>query len=131
MRYIVAVLMLLAAHFSLTSLVPGAAGKAMFYWPWATDSKPRIGLPKGSLNIVLPRLLSVIAGAAFIGAFLSLFGLLIPATWWAPLLLAGIIASLLLFLMYLGPLAILPILIDAVLLCGLLVFHWTAAGLRG
>jgi len=131
MRYLVAALLLLSAHFSLTVFVPGAAGKALFYWPWAADSKPVLAFLGGSLKGVLTPLFAAVAGAAFLCAFLSLFGWLVPVAWWTPLVLAGSLSSILLFLMYLGPMAILPLLLDAALLLGLLLLHWTVAGLRG
>ena len=131
MRYVVAILLLLGAHFSLTAFVPGAAGKARFYWLWAADSKPALAFLGGSLKGVLTPLFAAVAGAAFLCAFLSLFGWLVPAGWWTPLVLAGSLSSALLFLMYLGPMAILPLLVDMALLVGVLVLRWTVAGLRG
>jgi hypothetical protein len=131
MRYVVAILLLLGAHFSLTAFVPGAAGKALFYWPWAADSKPVLAFLGGSIKGVLTPLFAAVAGVAFLCAFLSLFGWLVPAAWWTPLVLAGSLSSALLFLMYLGPVAILPLLVDIALLVGVLVLRWTVASLRG
>ena len=129
MRYLVALLLLLGAHFSLTAFVPGAPGKALFYWPWAADSKPILGFLGGSLKGVLTPLFAAVAGLGLLGAFLALVGWLVPATWWSPLLLAGSLSSILLFLMYLGPMAIIPLIVDAVLLVGLFGLRWTIEGL--
>ncbi len=130
MNIIVIVLLLLAAHFSLTALVPGQAGKAVFYWPFATDTVPMLGL-FGAYPNPLTQLLSVTAGVAFLAAVLALLGWLIPASWWMPLVLVGVIASFALFLVYASPLAILPLLLNLLLLWGIFFQHWTANSLRG
>jgi hypothetical protein len=129
MWILVFVLLLLGAHFSLTANVPAEAGKAWVLWPFAADSQPVVAL-FGTSNTPM-QLLSVIAGVAFVAAALALMGWIIPSTWWMPLVLVAVAASSVLFLLYVGPWALIPIAINAVLLWGVLVQHWSAQTLRG
>lgn len=124
MRILVAVLLVLGAHFSLTALIPGP--KALFYWPFGPESKPIIGAGIGVLRPVL----SVIAGVCLLGAAAALFGLIIPAAWFVPLVVVGSIASILLYVLYLSVYSIIPIGIDTILLWGMLAQQWTVASLQ-
>jgi hypothetical protein len=125
MRILVAVLLLVGAHFSLTALIPGP--QALFYWPFGPESRPIVGLGAG-----LPtKLLSIVAGVCLLAAAAALFGLIVPEAWFVPLVVAGSIASILLYVLYLGVFSIAPIAIDVILLWGVLAQQWTAIGLRG
>ncbi len=132
MRIFVMVLLLLGAHFSLTVFAPAPAGKAKFYWPFAEDSKPIVGgiggLPKQGNSVVIP-LLALLAGLCLLAATLALFSVAVPKDWWPALVVAGSSASIVLYVLYLGPNALLPMAIDVVLLWGVLVQHWSATGL--
>ena len=132
MRIIVIILLVLAAHFSLTPFAPAQAGKAMFYWPFAADSRPLLafagGLPSQSGSVLTP-LLAGIAGLCLLAGALGLFGILVPANLWSLLVVAGAIASMLLYVVYFGVFALIPMIIDAVLLWGVFAQNWTAAGL--
>jgi hypothetical protein len=134
MRFVVAFLLIIAAHFNLTPFAPAQAGKGWFLWPFAADSKSLFsfvgGLPQ-QLGSVLTPILAAIAGLGFLAAALGLFGVVVPAIWWSPLVLVSAVASILLYVMYFGLNALIPIAIDTVLLWGLLAQHWTVAGLRG
>jgi hypothetical protein len=88
------------------------------------------GLPQQSGSVLTP-ILAGISGLGFLAAVLGLFGVVIPANWWTPLVLVAVVASVLLHVLYLGRWALLPIVVDAVLLWGVLVQHWTMIGLRG
>jgi len=133
-RILVLVLLLLGAHFSLTPFAPAQAGKARFYWPFAADSRSILsrvgGLPSQSGSIVTP-LLGGLAGLCFLAAVPALFSVVVPASWWPFLVAVGSVASILLYVLYLGPNSLLPIAIDLVLLWGVLIQHWTVAALRG
>lgn len=130
MKFLITLLLLVSAHFALTATVPAPAGKNWVLWPFAADSPAGWGLTgKGVSDIT--KLLSVIAGAGFLAALLALFGLLIPAEWWGMLVGIASVASLVLYLLYLGRWAILPIVIDIFLLWGIFVVRWSAAALRG
>jgi hypothetical protein len=134
MRILVFVLLLLGAHFSLTAFVPGAAGNAVFYWPWAADARPLLagvgGLPQQGGSVLTPALAGI-AGLCFLGAAAALLGIVIPADWWRLLVMGGTVASIALFVLFLSPLSVLPIAVDLLLLWGLFAQQWTVAGLQG
>ncbi|MBK8905296.1 MAG: hypothetical protein IPM53_29205 [Anaerolineaceae bacterium] len=130
MRILITLLLLAGAHFALTATMPAPTGKDWVFWPFAADSHAVLGLAgEGVSN--LTKLLSVIAGVCFLAALLALFGLLIPAEWWGVLVGIASVASLALYLLYLGPWLVLPIAIDIFLLWGIFVVRWSAVGLRG
>ena len=115
MRWLVIVCLVLGAHVSLTAIAPGEAGKVLFNWPFAKDSKPAFDV-LGSATKVVTQILSVIAGLCFLASVIALFGWLIPAQWWAWLVIVGSVASAVIFLLYLGINALIPLAIDAFLL---------------
>ena len=124
MRILVAVLLIVGAHFSLTALIPGP--KSVFYWPFEPESKPSVGLGAG----VLTPLLSVVAGVCLLAAAAALFGLIVPAAWFVPLVVVGSIASILLYVLYLSAFSIIPIAIDVILLWGVLAQQWSVVSLQ-
>lgn len=130
MRIVLVVLLILAWHLATTAFVPTTAGKAWMFWPFASDTKSLlpslVALPQQSKNPITP-LLAGVASLCFIGAGLALFGLLVPAAWFRPLLLAAASASTLLFVLFFGLWSLLPIAVNAVLLWGALVQDWWAA----
>lgn len=134
MRWLVTILLLLGAQFSLTAFAPAPAGRAWLLWPFAADSQPIIagigGLPQQSGSVIVP-FLAGIAGLSFLLATFGLFGRAIPAEWWPALVVVAVVASILLHVLYAGPLALLPLTIDALLLWGVIVQHWPILGLRG
>ena len=134
MRYIVLVLLLLAVQFTLTAFAPTPSGKGWILWPFSIGQKPILrslgGLPRESGSIVTP-ILAGLAGLGFLAGAAGLFGILVPASYWPVIVIGASVASLLLQILYIGPLAILPILVDLGLLWGVLLQHWTVAGLRG
>jgi hypothetical protein len=132
MRYLLIVLLLLAAHFSLTALVPGE--KAWVGWPFAVNSQPvlaGVGSLAQPLGQVATPLLALISGVAFLTAVLSLIGWLIPAELFGPLVIIGAGSSILLYALYAGVLALLPLGLDLFLLWGILALHWTVPALKG
>ena len=134
MRYFVLVLLLISAHFALTPFFPGPAGTAKIYWPFATDSRSWLnligGLPSQSGGFVTS-LLAGLAGLGFLTAALGLFWGGIPANWWPILVVIATAASMLLYMLYFGAWAILPLFLDLAILWVLFFQHWTVAGLRG
>jgi len=119
MKIAVLIFLVLAAHFSLTPFAPGKAGEAKFYWPFAADSRSWLpfigGLPAQSGSIVTP-ILAGIAGLAFLAAAASLLGWFVPVAWLRTLVITGAAASALLYMLYIGPYAILPLALDALIL---------------
>lgn len=65
----------------------------------------------------------------FLAAAFALFGAIVPARWWPALIVVGAAASALLSLMYPRRASLPAIAIDAFLLWGVLIQHWTPAGL--
>jgi hypothetical protein len=134
LRLIVIALLLLAAHFNLTALAPAPAGKGSLYWPFAADSHPWLsmigGPPQQSGSLVTP-LLAGIAGLCFLAAAMSLIGWLVPAGWWRLLVLVAAACSIMLYGLYIGPVALIPLSIDGLLLWGLLAQSWSVTALRG
>jgi hypothetical protein len=130
MRWLVIVTLLLGAHFALTAIAHGEAGRALFYWPFAKDSKPTLNV-LGLATKPVTQLLSVIAGLCFLASVAALLGWLIPPAGLSPLMIVGSVASALLFLLYLGINALVPLAVDAFLLWGVFGWHWTVASLQG
>ncbi len=128
MHWPVIITLLLGAHFALTAIVPGE--KALFYWPFAKDSKPTLDV-LGSATKPVTQLLSVVAGLCFLASAAAILGWLVPAAWFSPLIITGAVASALLFLLYIGINALVPLAIDAFLLWGVFGWRWTVAILRG
>jgi len=134
MKIIVLVLLFLAAHFSLTPFAPAKTGEARFYWPFAAGTRSWLpwagGLPSQSGSVLTP-LLAGAAGLAFLAAAACLLGWAVPSGWFRPLVGVGLGASGLLYLLYAGPFALLPLALDAFMLWGLLAQRWTPALLNG
>ena len=128
MRWLVIITLLFGAHFALTAIAPG--DKVLFYWPFAKDSKPTLDI-LGSATKSVTQLLSVVAGLCFLASVVAILGWLIPPTWLSPLIIVGTVASTLLFLLYVGINALVPLAIDAFLLWGVFGWHWTVTTLRG
>lgn len=132
MKIILAALLILAAHFSATPFAPAPGGTAKFFWPFAADSRSWLsfigGLPaSGGL---VTALLAGIAALGFLASLLALFGWLVPALWFTPLITAAAIASILLYGLYFGAFSLLPLTLDLVLLWGVLVQGWSVTELN-
>lgn len=102
MKNILIALLVRAAHFSATPFAPARTAK--FYWPFAADSKPRLG---------------------FIASLCALFGWLVPAPWFTPSIIAAAVASILLYILYIGIFSFLPITLDLILLWGVMLRGWS------
>jgi len=134
MRYVVTVLLLVGAHFSLTAFAPAAEGKRWAGWPFGVDSKSVLsvlgGLPRQGGAITA--LLAGVAGLGFLAAVVGLlFGVIVPADYWRALVTVSAAASILLYALYFGPLSLLPIALDVVILWGAWSRGWSMSGLRG
>ena len=128
MRIVVIILLLVGAHYSLTPFAP-APGKAWLGWPFDADSKPWLGgvdgVP-GQPGSLVTTLLAAVAGLGFLAAAISLiFGAVVPVDWWQPLVVVAAVASALLYVLYFGMWALIPLVVDAVLLWGVLAQGWS------
>lgn len=118
----------MSAHFAPTATAPAAVGKAKFFWPFAKDTTPIPNLFGGATRPIT-HVLSTLAGICFLTAAVTLLGFLIPASWWAPLVIIGAVASAVLYTLYFGVKAIIPFAVDALLLWDPLGRQWTVAAL--
>jgi hypothetical protein len=125
----VIVLLFLAAHFNATPFAPAHPSAAKLYWPFAIDSKSWLtaigGLP--AAGGIITSLLAGVAALGFIASLLALFGWLVPAHWFTPLIIAAAVASILLYILYPGIFSLLPILLDLILLWGVITQGWSTA----
>jgi hypothetical protein len=132
MRYVVLVLLLLGAQFSFTAFAP-AEGKAWFLWPFSNASRPIVsflgGLPKQGGSVASPALAGI-AGSCFLAAAAGLFWSGIPASWWPTLVIVAAVANALLSALFFSTWMVPPIIVDAILLWGVLIQHWTPIALR-
>lgn len=122
MWIVVLVLLLLGAQLNLTALVPLASGEApppwwvggMVLWPFAEDTRPLV--PIGAELAGLTPLVGLVAAAFFAMAAFALLGWWVPAGWFAWLIVAGAVVSIVLHFVWLSPWAVLPLLVNGVLL---------------
>ncbi len=132
MRWLIFILLLLGAIFSLTAFMPATAGSAGLLWPFVVNAKPIIdfvGGPLGQSNSIVTLSLAGIACLFFLTALAGLFWEAIPTKWWPTLVIVAIIASLLLYVLYLSNRMLVPILVNVTLLWGVLTKRWTAESL--
>jgi hypothetical protein len=142
LRIGVTILLIVAWHFPTTFFVPQDApnDRGWLIWPFGKASTPLVDGLQGaiaptSLSAVpsptLAMALAGIASLAFIVAIASLWGIVIPSEWWRPAALVGAISSIVLFVIYLSPLAIVPLMAELAVLWGVLVADWTPQSLTG
>jgi hypothetical protein len=118
-RLLAAAGIFLAANFCMSYIVPAPAGwPAWLLFPFGrTDAVNTWTFGRiDGFGLVLMLGLAGVAVLSFIGAFLATFGWWLSADWWPTLVLVGAGCSAALFLLHLGPWAIAPLILDAVLL---------------
>lgn len=138
-RWLAAGLIFLAWHFATTFFVPAAGGQARggIAWPFGRSSRPFLislrGLAPPSVPgyppVTAALTLAGIASLAFMTALAALFGFLVPTAVWAPAVVLGALASGMLFVLYIGRWALVPLAVDALLLWGVLGGGWDMATL--
>jgi hypothetical protein len=141
-RIVVTILLIVAWHFPTTFFVPQGPPneQGWLIWPFGRATTPVLdGLqgaiaPSSPTAIGSPTLAMAAAGIAslaFIIAIAGLWGIVIPTDWWRPAAVVGSISSIVLFVIYLSPLSIVPLVADLAVLWGVLVAGWTQEGLAG
>ena len=136
MRYLILCLLLFAAHINLTALVPAKAGQApppwwvggRLVWPFGLDT--RTLLPAGDLVDTLTPILGIASAVFFLLAAAALLHWLVPAQWFLALVVAGASCSVVLQVVWISPWAVLPLLLDAVLLWAFLGSRLSVPGLQ-
>jgi hypothetical protein len=136
MRWIVLSLLLFAAHINLTALVPAAAGQAPPPWwvggrlIWPFGPHARTLLPAGGLVDTLTPILGIASAVLFLLAAGALLHWFVPEQWFVGLLVAGASCSVVLQVVWISPWAILPLLLDGVLLWAFLGSRLSVPGLE-
>lgn len=139
-RIVVTILLIVAWHFPTTFFVPQDApnDRGWLIWPFGKASTPvwdglQGALAPGSLATMTSPSLAMaaagIASLAFIVAIAGLWGIVIPGDWWRPAAVIGAVSSAVLFVIYLSPLSIVPLVADAAVLWGVLIANWTPQSL--
>lgn len=129
--------LLLGAQVNLSALVPAAPGQAPppwwvgggLLWPFFADTRTLV--PRGDLLNALTPILGIVAATCFLFAAASLWGWVVPAGWFPWLVALGAVSSVVLQVMWLSGWAVLPLLLNAVLLWSVFVTNATAVGIRG
>jgi hypothetical protein len=136
MRILIVLGLLLAAHLNLTALVPAAADQApppwwvggRLAWPFGLDTHTLLQGP--ALSTLTP-LLGIASAVFFILAAGAVLHWVVPAQWAAGLLVAGAACSLVLQVVWISPWAVLPLVMDGVLLWALFSSRLPVTALRG
>lgn len=132
----VLVLVLLAAQLNLTAIVPAAPGQGPppwwvgggILWPFFSDTRTLIP-PGDALNTLTP-MLGIASGTLFLLAAGALLGWVVPPGWFPWLVVAGVVLSIPLQVVWLSGWAVVPLLVDAALLWVVFGMHATVATLR-
>ena len=142
LRIAATLLVFLAWHAPTTFFVPAGPPneKGWIVWPFGQQTRPAFDALTGVLAPAVPTATGTptvalvaagIASLSFIVAGLALWGFLVPASWWTPALVAGAVCSVVLFVIYLSPVALIPLLVDAVILWGALAQGWSVSSFVG
>lgn len=118
-------LLIVGWHFPTTFFVPGGPPyeKGWIIWPFGQQTRPAFeGMPGVIAPATLPAtgaptlalVAAGLASMAFLAAIAGVWGFVVPPTWWQPLMLFASAASALLFAIYFSPLAIMPLIVDAI-----------------
>ena len=130
------ILLLLSAHLSLTALVPLQPGGTpppwwvggRLIWPFAIETRTLIA-PGTTLDAITP-LLGIASGVFLLLAAAALMRWLVPAAWFPWLVVAGAVLSIVLQVIWFSGWAVLPLLLDVVLLWAVFGQHITVSSLR-
>ena len=115
-----------------------AIGAFWIWWVVQRDPAPALDALTIEQGRTVSGILARIAFLCFLSAVLALLrhrwlpGMFRPpGQWFGPLVLIGAAASALMFLVFLGPWSIVPLIIDAALAWGVLTKGWDVATLTG
>jgi hypothetical protein len=130
------ILLLLGTQLNLSGLVPLQTGDVpppwwvggRLLWPFAEETNTLL-LTGDTLNTFTP-ILSITSALCFLLAAAALLRRLVPSQWFQGLIIAGVISSMLLQVIWFSGWAMLPLLVDLVLLWFVFREHVTVAKLR-
>lgn len=133
---LILVLLILAAHLNLTAIVPLLPGDpsppwwvgGRLLWPFAVETQTLI--PPGNLLNTITPILGITSAIFFLMAAAALLGWLIPEKWFRILIIAGVVTSIGLQVIWFTVWAILPLLLDVVLLWAVFGRQITIGSLR-
>lgn len=136
MWILILISLLLGAHFSLTALVPlqpsdvpapwWVGGRLL--WPFAVETRTLI--PAGDLLNSITPIMAISSGLLFLIAAAALLRWLVPAKWFRGLIIAGAVLGFLLQIIWFTEWAILPMLVNLVLLWAVFANKITVDSLR-
>lgn len=137
MWILMVVLLLLGAQFNLTALVPLQAGDppppwwvgGRLFWPFAVETHTL--LPSGDLLNALTPILGGGSAILFLLAAAALLRWGVPGEWFQWLIVVGALLSIGLQIIWLSGWAVLPLLVDVVLLWTVFGQQVTVDSLRG
>jgi hypothetical protein len=129
-------LLLFAAHLNLTALVPLQPGDApppwwvggRLLWPFAEETDTLL-VSGNTLDAITP-ILGITSALCFLLAVAALLRWRVPRRWFAWLIVAGTVFSIVLQVVWFTGWAILPLLVDVVLLWTVFGRHVTVGSLR-
>ncbi len=136
------VLLIVAWHFPTTFFVPAGSPyeKGWLVWPFGQQTRPAFdaltgviapSVPAATGTPTLAMVAAGVASLAFLVALAALWGIVVPASWWQIAAVLGASSSVLLFLVYASPLALIPLLVDLTILWGVLSQGWSVGTFAG
>jgi len=137
MWILVLILLLLGAQLNLTAIVPLQTGDpsppwwvgGRLLWPFAVETRTLV--PAGDLLNTLTPILAVTSAVFFLLAAAAVMRWLVPGEWFRWLIVAGVVLSIVLQVVWFSGWAVLPLLVDVALLWAVYGQHVTVTGLRG
>lgn len=129
------VLLLLAAHLNLTAIVPLQPGDppppwwvgGMLFWPFDLTTRTFL---KGDLLNALTPILAFSSAIVFGMAAAALLRRFVPEVWFRPLIITGVVLSVVLQIVWFSGWAIFPLLVDIALLWAVFGQQATVRSLR-
>ena len=129
------ILLILAAHLNLTAIVPLQPGDppppwwvgGMLFWPFDVATRT---LLKGDALTTLTPLLAITSAILFIMAAAALLRRFVPGQWFSWLIVAGVLVSIVLQVIWFSVWAVFPLLVDVALLWAVFGQHVSVRSLR-